>query len=115
MRALFFVAAIGLTAISGCMSSEKEEPKTLILVSSNATYNAEQAHAICHSEALTMRASIRANQPTRVIVNTTPSGGGFAGGFADSFNKSFDPQPSSRRETEAAYSACAARLGYVVR
>lgn len=108
-------AFLGVMVLSGCLSSEDSGPKTLVPVSTNVTYNAEQAHAICHSEALNVRSAVRASGPTRITVNTVPTGGGFASGFADGFNRNFNPGPSGDREGKAAYAACVARHGYVLR
>lgn len=106
---------VGILVLSGCVSSGSGNGQTLVLVSANTTYNAEQVHAICHSEALNTQSAVRASAPARITVNTAPTGGGFAGGFADGFNRNFNPGPSGNREGKAAYAACAARHGYVVR
>lgn len=104
-----------LIALSGCMSPESEKSITLVPVAKNIEHNAEQVHLICHSEALNVRQAVRSSGPTRITVNTAPTGGGFAGGFASGFNSSYNPGPSGNRESKAAYAACAARLGYVTR
>lgn len=113
MRQFGMLVAVALVFLSGCVSSEISQAQTLVRVTDNAEYNAEQVHAICNSEALDTRAAIRANRPTRITVSR--SGGGFSGGFADGFNRNFNPGPSGNREGKAAYASCAARHGYVIR
>lgn len=104
-----------LFAVSACATSEP--PKQLVRVGPS-NYSAEQVEAICRSEALNTRAAVRASGPSRVTVNTQPAstGGGFAGGFADSFSRQMNSSgPSGREEGKAAYAACAARNGYLLR
>lgn len=101
-------------ALQGCTSTPEVLP-TLVPVGQDIAYSPEQAQAICYSEALNVRNAVRSSAPTRVVVNTAPSGGGFGGGFAEGFNQSYNPRPSGNTEGKAAYAACAARLGYVVR
>ena len=123
----FFILLLGAT--SGCTS--RPTPQELYSVQPSA-YIAEQVHAICYSEALNIRAAVRAtgkSQPnvpdtyrtncntlgSTVSCNTTAGAPGFASGFAKGFNKSFDSGPSGRSEARAAYDACVARHGFIRR
>lgn len=109
------LAAAMVVVLAGCASSEADVAKSLLPVGEDIAYNAEQVYAICRSEALNTRSAVRANRPSQVVVNTAPSGGSFMRGFAESFNRGLNSGPSGFEEGKAAFAACAARHGYVIR